>query len=166
MASSTRLRTFKWLSLAVIFVLLVLAGFTIVYRESIRHYRQSTFVEAALRGNVLRMRLLLAAGANIDQPACESFLCPPPIVAAAFNERSDGVRLLLDRGANVNGRMQRGQTALMIAAYQGRVDTVKLLLSRGADVNAESQGNTALEGAKQKSRSDIVEMLVNAGASR
>jgi ankyrin repeat protein len=164
MKNRTRIRKKVWIALLFFAGGVLLLGF--VFREDLRTFRQRAFVDAAFRGSITTMRALLLAGANVDAPACESFLCPPPIVAAAFNDRPDAVGLLLDRGANVNGRMQRGQTALMIAAYQGHTDTVKLLLSKGADFNVESQGDTALGGAKQKGRNDIVEILVKAGAIR
>src|SRR5258708_24471804 len=95
--------------------------------ESLRSYRQELFVEAAFRGNTKTMKLLLLIGANVDAPACQTRLCPPPIVASAFNEDNNATRLLLDRGANINGKMNRGDTALMIAAHQGHVNIVRLL---------------------------------------
>ena len=43
------------------------------------------------------------------------------------------VKLLLDRGAQVNAQCKNGWTALMGAANHGSVDVVRTLLSRGAD---------------------------------
>ena len=90
-------------------VLLLCLGF--VYRQSIRNYRQRLFVEAALRGEITRMRFLLAVGASVDDPACQTSMCAPPLVAAAFNRSTQPVQLLLDEGSNVNDKMPRGQTA-------------------------------------------------------
>ena len=54
---------------------------------------------------------------------------------------------------------------LIVAAFLGRTGAVQILLERGADVNAEDKGGrTALSLAKSFGRSNIVEMLVNAGA--
>jgi hypothetical protein len=112
------------------------------------------------------MKVLLAVGADVNEPACQTFLCPPPIVAAAFNQDPSAVRFLLDRGADANSRMKRGQTALMIASYHGYTNTVRLLLSRGADVNADFEGDTALEFARQKSHGDIADLLIKSGATK
>ena len=159
-------KAFKIIVVVLGLLLLLISFLALVCRESLRDYRQQVFVETALRGEVTRMRILLAVGANVDQPACETSLCPPPIVAAAFNEHGDAVQLLLDSGANVNGNMKRGQTALMVAAYHGHTDTVRLLLSRGADANADFEGDTALLWARQKGHADVEDLLVKAGATK
>src|SRR6476659_7437447 len=55
-------------------------------------------------------------------------------MTAARAGNVDAVRLLLDRGADVNAREQyKGQTALMWAAAERHPAVVKLLLDRGAD---------------------------------
>ena len=47
--------------------------------------------------------------------------------------------ILLAKGANVNARAARGQTALMWAVSQKHPDVVKVLLAHGADVHARSE---------------------------
>ena len=51
----------------------------------------------------------------------------------------DIVEQLLAKGANVNARAARGQTALMWAVAQKHPDVVKVLLAHGADVHARSE---------------------------
>ena len=54
----------------------------------------------------------------------------------ALKEREESiVRLLLDRGANINTVWGEFGTALTMAAYGREMDLVRLLLDRGADVN-------------------------------
>jgi len=51
-------------------------------------------------------------------------------------------------GTDVNGRDDKGRTALMAACSGGRIEVVRLLLARGADVNArDKEGDTALRNA-------------------
>lgn len=83
------------------------------------------------------------------------------------------VRLMLDHGADVNGRDQFGRTPLMYAAISDvfPVEVVKLLIEHGADVNAINNhkkagdaGLSVLDIAKQNGPTAIVEVLVKHGA--
>ena len=47
--------------------------------------------------------------------------------------RSRSFRYLLDAGAHIDDRDDRGRTALMIAAEGGHAEIADLLLARGAD---------------------------------
>ena len=51
---------------------------------------------------------------------------------AASNGHTDIVKALLDKGADVNARGNKGSTALMFAAYNGHTDIVKSLIDKGA----------------------------------
>jgi uncharacterized protein len=126
--------------------------------------RQAALIAAALAGNTGRMKLLLVLGADPEEPACDTTLCPTPLIAASMNGNPAAVELLLERGANVNGRMKRGQTALIAAAYKGHCDVVNVLVSRGANVNADWEGCTAIKSASQRGHSQIVDVLSDAGA--
>lgn len=106
----------------------------------------------------------------------------PLMEAAAFGATANA-RALLDWGADVNAKHDRG-TALMFAAGSDRAgaDMIRLLLDRGADPNAvasrcerciheprsEDGGTdlTALMLARQRGETDIVRMLIAAGAVR
>ena len=60
-------------------------------------------------------------------------------MTAARAGNVDAVRMLLDRGADVNARESyKGQTALMWAAAERHPAVVKLLLERGADWKVRS----------------------------
>lgn len=72
--------------------------------------------------------------------------------AAGYDEKvkpDDAVRtvqLLLDRGARIEDRDNRGRTALMIAAETGHTEIVDLLLARGADpAMRDASGKTAAD---------------------
>ena len=48
------------------------------------------------------------------------------------------ITLLAAKGADLNARATRGQTALMWAVAQKHPDVVKVLIARGADIHARS----------------------------
>ncbi|MGB6064639.1 MAG: ankyrin repeat domain-containing protein [Desulfomonilaceae bacterium] len=75
------------------------------------------------------------------------------------------VQKVLDLGANVNSRDDRGETALMVACFEGHAEIVGLLLKRGADVNAKTKyGYTALQAASANGHTEIVDLLKGHGA--
>jgi ankyrin repeat protein len=100
---------------------------------------------------------------HADRRALTSFamLLSPP--------RADGlaVKVLVDKGADPNTRDPEGHTILMLIASSDAipVDTVKALIERGADLNAKDPaGRTALDFAKQRGATAVVDLLVKAGA--
>ncbi len=131
---------------------------------NLQSYRQALFVYSALNGNTGRMKLLLALGADVNELECPTALCFTPLVAAAAANQSEAVQMLIANGADVNKKLKRGQTALMIASFHGDTEMVRLLISSGADVNADYEGNTALSWAKQNGHEDTAKLLIEAGA--
>lgn len=76
----------------------------------------------------------------------------------------DVARRLLEEGAYVDGN-KGGQNPLHLASYYGHVECVRLLLEKGATVDARnSAGCTALMGAAERGRTEIVGILLAAGA--
>ncbi len=69
-----------------------------------------------------------------------------PLESAAYAGRTEVVKLLLARGADVNavdkGSGGEGETALHYAARSGATDVVGLLLSAGASVNVQDKEGT------------------------
>ena len=77
------------------------------------------------------------------------------------------VRLLLDRGADVNLASENGRTALLLAAMADTsADMVRLLLSRGANARAvDTGGMTTLLGASIGNDTDSIRHLLDAGVN-
>ena len=92
--------------------------------------------------------LLLELGADPNGQDHEGWTA---LLAAAKSGYPSTVRLLLDRGAEVNakcacpGVLDGGWTALMLAVHGRRSEVVETLLGKGADVNQRNnRGETAL----------------------
>jgi len=114
------------------------------------------------------IEILLDFGADIEYLSRGGKNSGRPIMMAAKKYLgTETVKLLVARGADVNGTDQYGRTALIIAARYGRLDTVLFLLSEGANPNAESIMNkwkTPLIAANLRGHGEVADILVRAGA--
>ena len=73
-------------------------------------------------------------------------------------------QLMIERGADINGKNEKGQTVLMLAADAGNLGLVQFLIGHGADINAlNHQGQTALFMAARNGNPDITATLLKAG---
>src|SRR5229473_2441720 len=88
-----------------------------------------------------------------------------PLIWAVELGRTETVRALLEKGADVNAARKDGVTALMIAASAGDRATVRYLLEKGAKVNPKDEDRwTALFSAAFAGRTDVVRTLLERGA--
>ena len=87
---------------------------------------------AARQGDLESARILLAAGANVNDLAP---LGTSALVIAAHGGHRPLAEFLLDKGANPNA-MEAGYGALHIAVQRGDAELVKALLAHGANPNA------------------------------
>ncbi|KAF8344777.1 ankyrin repeat-containing domain protein [Amanita rubescens] len=88
-----------------------------------------------------------------------------PLYAATQGGYNEIVKLLLDRGADVNAQGGIYGNALQAASERGRDEIAKLLLDKGAYVNAEGgHYKHALQAASQGGHNEIVKLLLNRGA--
>ena len=80
--------------------------------------------------------------------------------ALPISNCEEGVRLLLDKGADINARAEDGMTALMHAAGDGYVSLVALLLEKGADMEISTGDHqTAWMAAAMRNNIEVVELL-------
>jgi len=125
---------------------------------------------AVVAANSELFELLLNHGADVHAPM--TGLAGEPgsraiIVAAGVSDRwLDGLRMLLERGANPNERNREGITPLMVAAACGALEAVRLLLRASADLDAvDADGDSALYYAASRDQLHIVSFLRQAGAT-
>ena len=132
----------------------------------------TALIYAAAKGNNPMVRLLLAAGANVN--GRENINGPTALIRASkrssYNRGNAVVETLIKSGGNVNVRDTNGWTALIHAAWNRRVDAVRMLLAAGADVHAKDDtGRTALTMARDNSRQrnyDVIDMIERAMVNR
>src|SRR5215468_4698477 len=101
-----------------------------------------SFYAAVRSGDIAQLTALVQKESDVNVKERRGS-ATPLMHAAAFGSL-EAVRLLLDKGADVNAKNAAGATALMWAATD--LGKVRLLVERGANVNAASNlGHTALE---------------------
>ncbi|MGA9751094.1 MAG: ankyrin repeat domain-containing protein [Acidobacteriota bacterium] len=94
---------------------------------------------AAMQGRIDMLRTLLAAGGMVNVHV--GAMSDTPLMFACQARSLSCVKLLLEKGADVNGRNALGRTPIMAA---GRAIS-QILIEHGADINAKDrQGITTL----------------------
>jgi ankyrin repeat protein len=91
--------------------------------------------------------------------------CATPFMLAAGREHLAVMKLLLERGADINAAFSSGETVLHAAAMTGKAEALALLLQQpGAPVHVlNSDGQTPLQTAAHESAA-CVQLLLEAGA--
>jgi len=117
---------------------------------------------AAAVGSTDVMRQLMAAGADVN--AKNSFEATALMWCTSSLEK---VRLLVDKGANVNAHDKPGRAPLFIAAWHdGNIEVVRLLIQKGADVKAPGPAGAtaALIAAANANDNAMMKLLFEQGA--
>ncbi|MEU6710330.1 ankyrin repeat domain-containing protein [Nonomuraea sp. NPDC046802] len=120
---------------------------------------------AALDGETETVGRLLASGADPNK-ASEGEDGGLPLCAAAARDREEVAAVLLEAGAEVDGREDGGWTALLWAAANGSDHTARVLVGAGAEIDVTNDvGDTPLTLAARRGALGVVQVLLEAGAS-
>ncbi len=95
---------------------------------------EDTLVGAARAGDLEAIKQYIADGADVNALHFEM----PLLTWAAMMGQTEAAELLLQHGAEVNGRNKDGNTALHLAMFLGRTETAQLLLKSGADITSKN----------------------------
>jgi len=84
---------------------------------------------------------------------------------ACFFDHEDVIRLLFQKGGDINSKDDENDAPLHHACYYGSIKTVRFLLDHGADPDARgSVDDTPLHEACRKGHPEIVRLLLDVGA--
>lgn len=98
--------------------------------------------------NIEMITMLLDRGASVNYPSHNG---ASPIHQAAWRGSNDAIRLLVSRGADINGiEPNHNFTALHKAKVNGKHDTIELLISLGADVTIRSISGRTYDQMKSR----------------
>ncbi len=122
------------------------------------------------RGDLARARELLAAGADANARSQASDSGMRLLHVAVWGRAPLMLSLLIEHGADVDGRTSRGETPLLAAmqwwSERGDLEIVRRLLAAGADPNARrgKTDPTPLHLAVGNDAAEVVDLLLAAGA--
>jgi len=127
-------------------------------------YTEQAFAEAAGNKDMTTVKLFLEAGMSPNMPAGES----TPLIEAANKSNLEMIKLLVEKGADVNGKSKDGLTPVMAAvtaeSAAARQEAVKFLLEKGADLNVRyllnGFGVTPLMLAVQQKDLEVVKLIL------
>ena len=126
--------------------------------------------QAAKEGDIAAIQKLLDEGADINESGLGAKMGGPPIIHAAYYCRSEAVKYLINRGADINAisvPRSSGWRALHLAAWGSDcTEVVKLLLDSGADINARANDTfgSVLAIAAREGHIKTVKYLIARGA--
>lgn len=114
-----------------------------------------------LKRNILAALLLVALALTAVAQDPKQALNEQLYEAARKGDVAE-VKVVLDKGADVNAKFRYGATALFKAAERGHTEVVKLLIERGADVTVKDTfyGATALYWAMDKGHAGVVRAIL------
>ncbi|KAJ6036333.1 ankyrin repeat-containing domain protein [Penicillium herquei] len=115
---------------------------------------------AARLGHTQVVRILLDKGYPVDQTTSIDTLTP---LAYAARYRHIGVAdLLIERGADIEAKMQDGQTPLYLTAHTGNAIIAKKLLDNGAEIRIRTtEGKNLLHIAAKNHNEEVLSFLLD-----
>lgn len=139
-------------SMTAAFEIAVLNGHGLTVEVFLAHHRQL----AAEADGSADQRLTTRSTLNLERA----------LVTAASRGHDGIVEMLVQEGADVDGRVIKDRNALHVAALEGHAQTVDLLLRHGANHRiACKRYGTPLAAAAERGHLEAVEVLLEAGAN-
>lgn len=120
---------------------------------------------AAKRGDILAIERFIAEGQDVNAKR-QTVDGETPLHVASRAGQIGAIRLLVNRGANINAKDSERMTPLMAAITEKQnSEVIDLLIALGANINAQDKaGMTALDCAAFSCYNQLVELLIRRGA--
>ena len=80
-----------------------------------------------------------------------------PLINASYYGHFEVVKILLEKGADIEARNNYGDTPLICASRYGTLKVVKYLLENGADMEAKNNSGNTFFSYVSKEKIDVIE---------
>lgn len=120
--------------------------------------KHTALTAAVYCGSEAIVQILLNAGPSIYRRS-------EALHAAVTSGSSSVVEMLITAGANMDPLFSTDISALAKAITRGKIGVASILIRAGVDVNRSCNGRTPLLWAVIEGHSDLVDMLLQAGAN-
>ncbi|KAI0888604.1 ankyrin repeat-containing domain protein [Annulohypoxylon maeteangense] len=110
-----------------------------------------------LSGHLSLVKLILEYNVNIDQATGRQKITPLCCIRETTDEGI--VRMLVNRGADIEGAETNSPTPLSMAAFSNNIPAAKFLINRGAKVDAENLKSGPFHTACRHGSIDMVKLL-------
>jgi len=137
-------------------LIIVCCGCLLLSFAGCHFFRSDNLNQAIVRGDTDAVRKALASGVNVNGRGMHAMT---PLMKAAGVGRLDYCKLLIERGADVNGHNDSA-SVLMMAAGSGNEEVVRFILKSGADKSwTNAIGQTAESQARQRGLTNIAALV-------
>lgn len=108
--------------------------------------KEHSFVAAGGDGDITTLQKIVSAYPDAVTWVCPTLGHKTALISAAFHQKNDAIKFLIDKGANVDAQDSGGYTALGWAAYWRHKDTMQSLLMAGARTDIKThKGETVAD---------------------
>lgn len=84
-----------------------------------------------------------------------------PLILATLKGNLNVVKMLVEKGANINQRNWQGHSSIQYACSKGWIDIVEYLLVKGVDINVvDNRGDSSLHRLASLGRIEILELVL------
>jgi ankyrin repeat protein len=95
---------------------------------------------------------------------CSDYLECTPLHWAAWSNKQQIIKLLINSGANIEEKDKLNETAFYLAAFNGQKEAIKCLLQFSADMEVRSiSTNAAIHMASYFEYTDVIDIMLNYG---